>query len=359
MNLIFTGDIMLGRDIMKCLDKKDFNLLNNKLHKKINSSICISNLECALTKKGDDSNHELFIGKGNSLEKTKFVNIFSLANNHIYDSGKKGLISTIKFLSKFNIENNGIFSSNYTPKKLKALDQKVEIYCCTDFSNLKPNNDENYRINFTDTDKISNYLTESKADFKILYIHGGMMFTRIPNLSARRRCREFINLGFDAVIMNHSHVAGVHELYNGKLICYGLGDFIMDGKSFRRRVSKIIKITRDSKNILSYKFFFTRINSKFVVRELNGPRKIYLIFKLKCYSLLLKLSDKNYSKAYRLIYPLQIISHSISTVLYQLLKKGPFFLISLYKHRRKDFKNMFKWMLKNTNESKHNLEEEL
>lgn len=55
-------------------------------------------------------------------------NIFSLANNHIYDYGYNGLKATIKELRKNNVEYVGAdidFKSAYVPLIKKIEDSKV------------------------------------------------------------------------------------------------------------------------------------------------------------------------------------------------------------------------------------------
>ena len=51
------------------------------------------------------------------LKKVDFIDLFSLANNHVNDSDL-GLNNTLKILSENKLSNNGLYYDKYSPLNL-------------------------------------------------------------------------------------------------------------------------------------------------------------------------------------------------------------------------------------------------
>lgn len=58
--------------------------------------------------------------------------------------------------------------------------------------------------------------------------HGGIEFFQYPTPRMVEWYRFFIDVGADAVINHHQHCYSGYEIYNGKPIFYGLGNFCFD-----------------------------------------------------------------------------------------------------------------------------------
>ena len=58
--------------------------------------------------------------------------------------------------------------------------------------------------------------------------HCGIEYMEQPLPEWRERYKRWIDLGADAVIASHPHVPQGWEMYNGKPICYSLGNFCFD-----------------------------------------------------------------------------------------------------------------------------------
>ena len=63
------------------------------------------------------------------------------------------------------------------------------------------------------------------ADYVILILHGGVEEYHYPTPRMKRWYRHFVDIGADAVINHHQHCINGYEVYNGKPIFYGLGNF--------------------------------------------------------------------------------------------------------------------------------------
>ncbi len=178
---------------------------------------------------------------GASVESIKGIKKLSptylnLANNHIMDHGIQGLCTTKKILEENNIEYGGI-KNNINDKGNNIWIHKVENYiigiyaCCEhEFSIAKENEQgvEPYH-QFYSFDAIKN----SNVDFLIVLYHGGKEYYPYPSPELQERCRRFIECGADLVVCQHSHCIGSEEIYQGKYIIYGQGNFIFD--RFKRK----------------------------------------------------------------------------------------------------------------------------
>ncbi|MCK5078525.1 MAG: CapA family protein, partial [Bacteroidales bacterium] len=79
---------------------------------------------------------------------------------------------------------------------------------------------------------VHNYNDITKArqenDFVIVIVHGGNEFYHLPSPRIKELYRHYIDIGADALISHHTHTYSGYEIYQGKPIFYGLGNFIYD-----------------------------------------------------------------------------------------------------------------------------------
>lgn len=67
-----------------------------------------------------------------------------------------------------------------------------------------------------------------RADFVVLIFHGGIEHYQLPSPALKKLHRFFIDAGADAIIIHHQHCYSGYEVYKGKPIFYGLGNFLFD-----------------------------------------------------------------------------------------------------------------------------------
>lgn len=219
LKIAFVGDIMLGRLVGEKFSKKNYQIVDSKIKKRIqNCDFSIANLESPITE-GDvnyDSLSSLqFIGKSDILEQFKWIHLFSLSNNHINDAGEKGMDDTINSLNKAEIAWNGLFKKRYEPFLLEKNNERVAIITCTDLINKEFDTENKWKTLRIDTEELDLIIKECKHQgyFIILYAHVGMLFSRFPSQSSKRnftkenrlRCRYGNNststcLGWNGVL---------------------------------------------------------------------------------------------------------------------------------------------------------------
>lgn len=67
-----------------------------------------------------------------------------------------------------------------------------------------------------------------KADYVIVITHGGIEHFNLPTPRMVETYRFFIDAGADAVVNHHQHCYSGYEVYKGKPIFYGLGNFCFE-----------------------------------------------------------------------------------------------------------------------------------
>lgn len=70
----------------------------------------------------------------------------------------------------------------------------------------------------------------SNADYVVVIVYGGHEHYQLPSPRMQETYRFFIDAGADAVVNHHQHCYSGYEIYNGKPIFYGLGNFCFDIK---------------------------------------------------------------------------------------------------------------------------------
>jgi len=246
IDIYFIGEIMLGREVRQKFSENKYKIVSSDLRKDIETSdYVLANLEAPISDTSHENDIMTFVAKSEILEEVNFVDAFSLANNHINDAGSIGIEDTINALEKDGFIWNGLYENEYKPILFEQNNIKCAILCCTDVINIEIE-DQNFnrKLLWLDDEIIDDVINEykEKGYFVILYVHGGIMFSRYPNPAFRSALHSKIDKGVDSIITVHPHVIGCEETYKGKKIFYSLGDFIMDGHSERRRSSMILNI---------------------------------------------------------------------------------------------------------------------
>ena len=201
------------------------------------------NLECVLSdaterveKRWNLKGKPEYIGimTGSSIEAC------SLGNNHTYDYGQAGLDDTRNVLDNAGIvygfnDHTGIYET--------ADGTRIGIVSA---SLLSQNGDREAYIQ----NGIAQ-LREQGAAIVIACCHWGIEGDHYPNDYQQAAAHRIIDWGADLVVGNHPHVLQGMEVYNGKMICYSLGNFCFGGNK-----------NPADKNTAIYQQAFTLINGE-------------------------------------------------------------------------------------------------
>ena len=239
IKLIVAGDFCDNARVSKIIEEQSYSSLFDD---DICSIICkhdirIVNFEFPITNgKGNPIPKwgPILRGGNNSINAIKFAgfNTCTLANNHILDQGERNCLYTRDKLQESGIDTVGV--GNNLDESSQILYKKVGnetlaiINCCEhEFSTAQSDT-----VGANPLNPIQQFykIMEAKnnSDFVVVIVHGGTEFYQLPSPRMKEFYRFFISVGADAVINHHQHCYSGYEIYNGKPIFYGLGNFLFD-----------------------------------------------------------------------------------------------------------------------------------
>lgn len=240
VSLGLTGDVMLGRlvnqsittngyahpwgNILPLLKKNDFNIIN---------------LETTITK----SEKRVFKVFNFKLDPNNIQTLFeanislvNLANNHILDFNEEGLIETLQVLDNKKIKHVGAGQDITQARRLEILEKngiKIGVIGYTDNEPDWAATSEKAGINYVRVGQLEKIEHDIKSirtqvDVLIISIHWGPNKVEHPETALVDFAHKIIDCGADLIHGHSAHIFQGIEIYNGKAIIYGAGDFIDD-----------------------------------------------------------------------------------------------------------------------------------
>ena len=167
-------------------------------------------------------------------------NVVTLANNHFLDYGQEGVRDTLQACEQNGIATVGGGMNLSEAQKIfyKEVNGEVlaVINCCEhEFSIATAKTAGSNPLN-----SVRQYYqikeAREKADYVLVIVHGGHEYYQLPSPRMVETYRFFIDAGVDVVVNHHQHCYSGYELYNGKPIFYGLGNFSFDWEGLRSGV---------------------------------------------------------------------------------------------------------------------------
>lgn len=156
----------------------------------------------------------------------------TLANNHFADYGQLGVEESLQLLDKYKLGHVGAGMNAKEAAEIGCQQvghKKIAVInaCEHEFTIAT---DTRAGCNALDPLKIALQITKAKkdADYVIVIIHGGHEYYNLPSPRMQEMYRAFVNFGADAVVNHHQHCYSGYEIYDGKPIVYGVGNFFFD-----------------------------------------------------------------------------------------------------------------------------------
>lgn len=235
MNVIIAGDYSPLSFLQESLDAKAYDRVFGSVRPIIEGAdYSIVNFESTIA--DHDSQKIKKCGphlktNENAVYAIKFAgfNCVTLANNHFRDYGDSAVQKTIEELSKEGLDYVGgganIDEASKTLfKKISGKTLAIINACEHEFSIADSSQSGS---NPLDVIEQYNAICEArqKADYVLVIIHGGHEHFNLPSVRMKKTYRFFIDAGADAIVNHHQHCWSGYEVYNGKPIFYGLGNF--------------------------------------------------------------------------------------------------------------------------------------
>lgn len=220
-------------------------LFNDLLSDFRNADLVIANLECPLIKRptpiaktgpvfGEDA------ACINGVREAG-IDVLCLANNHILDHGPEGLETTLSACARAGIATVGAGANLAAAGQVlvkKAGNLRIGILAMaehefsiatTSGAGANPLDLIAYVRNVS--------MLRGSIDYLVVLLHGGPEFLTAPSPRLRETCRFLIEMGANAVIVQHPHSLGGYENHLGGHIVYGQGALVMDEPIYRARKS--------------------------------------------------------------------------------------------------------------------------
>ena len=238
MKILVAGDFCPQNRVAKLINSGQYGAVLKQVRDNTSrTDYAIVNFECPITKGGEKP----IVKQGPNLKcSSKSIDAIkwagfgcvTLANNHIHDYGDKGVKNTIDACKAIGIDTVG--GGNNLKEASKILYKKIGdkilaiINCCEHEFSIA-----------TDTQCGANPLNpvkqfyaikeaDNNADYVLVIVHGGHEHWQLPSPRMQETYRFFVDAGADAVVNHHQHCYSGFEVYNGKPIFYGLGNFCFD-----------------------------------------------------------------------------------------------------------------------------------
>ena len=163
------------------------------------------------------------------------IEAVSLENNHVMDHGEEGYEDT-----KETLRSAGVIYSNSEEIGVFEYKNMLQIamlsYLCIDRYGKKTGEYDTFE------EKVCADITAAKEIYPLVIVsfHWGREKDYSPTDNQIKLGRMAVDAGADLVIGHHSHRVQPIEFYNGKFICYSLGNFCFAGHSKPSDMSSIV-----------------------------------------------------------------------------------------------------------------------
>lgn len=158
------------------------------------------------------------------------IHALNLSNNHIMDYGWPGLASTLAACEQAGLETFGAGrnlkeADRWLVKELRGLRVAFAGLSDREWSFAGPGHAGGAPL---DPIRFTRLITQRRGsfDFLVVLVHGGTEHHPLPSPRFQDTCRFLVEQGADAVICQHSHIAGACEWHRERPIVYGQGNLL-------------------------------------------------------------------------------------------------------------------------------------
>jgi poly-gamma-glutamate synthesis protein (capsule biosynthesis protein) len=279
------GDFYGGNRVENIINKKEYSFLFGSLINSIKSAdISIVNLESPLfshTLRPIDKTGPALKSNINVIDALEFAgfNLLTLANNHILDYGLEGLNSTIELIKTSKLDYVGVGESIIEARNIKYIEKKNKKIAVLNFCESEWSIATKSSGGAAPLDIIDNYkdIVEAKqnSDYALVIFHGGVENHNLPSSSLKKTLRFFVEAGADAIICHHTHSVSGYEIFHGKPIFYGIGNFVFDMENKRNgfwNIGMAIRLKLGTE--VGFELLpFYQCNEKVGISELNDAQR--------------------------------------------------------------------------------------
>ncbi|MCR5036385.1 MAG: CapA family protein [Bacteroidales bacterium] len=156
----------------------------------------------------------------------------TLANNHFADFGEKALLDSLRRIDVVGLDRVGAGKDLADAERVmytKMGDKCMAVINCCEHEFTVATESQ---AGCNPLNPIHQYYSiqeaKKKANYVLVIVHGGSEHYPLPTPRMQEIYRFFVDAGADAVVNHHQHCYSGYEIYQGKPIVYGLGNFFFD-----------------------------------------------------------------------------------------------------------------------------------
>jgi poly-gamma-glutamate synthesis protein (capsule biosynthesis protein) len=269
------------------------SLFNDLLEEFRTAALVIANLECPLvdTPTPISKTGPIFGVDSASINgiRAAGIDVLCLANNHIFDHGPQGLANTLAVCGRAGVATVGAGENLAAARRIlvnNVDDVRVGVLAMAEheFSIATASTPGANPLDLMDY--VRNVAASRDAfDYLIVLLHGGAEFLTAPSPRLKDTCHFLIEMGANAVVVQHPHSFGGYESYRGGHIVYGQGALVMDEpiyrnlKSFHEGILIALTIARDGSSSMEF-IPFVQSDPVPGARRMEAPRAAAFLHEL-------------------------------------------------------------------------------
>ena len=241
VRILFTGDILLSRQVKKEYDYRNESPWVNLKPLFQTADLVIGNLEGAVGTASDainDTASPMFpINSSDiSLLSQAGFNVMGIENNHSYDLGAIGKQNTINQLLKNKIHPVDFENS---PCFISVKDVVISIVAVNIVQGRNTPENPIYSLEL----KRKMQLAKSLANIVIVSIHWGGELLEWTDKTQQETAKWLVAQGADVIIGSHPHIIQQPEMIDGKPVFFSLGNHLFDQKYPATKQGLMVEIT--------------------------------------------------------------------------------------------------------------------
>ena len=246
LSLLFTGDIMLDRDVGSVIQKQGngdfafpFQYIQNII---TGADIAFGNLEGPASDKGSNVgsiySFRMDTAVPDVLRHVGF-DVVSLANNHMGDWGRQALEDTMRRLHRATVAYTGAGWNSAEAAKPTVIDVRGTRVGYLAFSDVGPAwlraGEALSGVSALPSGEAGITLVErtvlqakENVDILVVSFHFGDEYEEVPSARQKALAHAAVDAGARVVAGHHPHVVQSVEEYGNGVIAYSLGNFVFD-----------------------------------------------------------------------------------------------------------------------------------
>lgn len=253
VTLVFTGDVLLSDYVLNNYNSKGIEgvVSPDVLTELTQADLTVINNEFPFSTRGTKAPDKQFTFRVDpsyvSVLTDMGVDIAGLANNHVLDYGADALLDTFNTLDAAGIDYMGAGIDSARASRLITREiggmtfgflaaSRVIPVVSWDAANSSPGVFTTY-----DPARLVAAIEQarSQCDYLTVMVHWGIERDAYPQEYQTQLARQYIDAGADLIIGAHPHVLQGIAYYDGKPICYSLGNFIFNQEIPQTAIVKV------------------------------------------------------------------------------------------------------------------------